>query len=88
MPYIKTKDRLRLQPSLQELRRLMKKNITVGELNYLITMLSNYYLESKKESYATYNDIVGALESAKLEMYRRRVVNYEKVKIRQNGDVY
>ena len=39
-------------------------------------------------TYQTMNDIIGALEGAKLEFYRRVVVPYENDKIEQNGDVY
>ncbi|KKN55498.1 hypothetical protein LCGC14_0581730 [marine sediment metagenome] len=61
---------------------------TAGELNYLITMTAVEYLESNGESYQSYNDILGALEGAKLELYRRRIAAYEELKIDQNGDVY
>ena len=59
-----------------------------GELNYLITLLIQDYLEYKNESYQTYNDIIGALEGAKLELYRRKIAPYEDKKIKENGDVY
>lgn len=60
-----------------------------GELNYLITLLClNYLSSSAPNSYSEYNDVIGALESAKLEFYRRRVVDYEQEKIKENGDVY
>ncbi len=59
-----------------------------GELNYLITDLLTGYLANKGESYQTYNDIMGALEGAKLEIYRRKIAPYENKKIKKNGDVY
>jgi hypothetical protein len=34
-----------------------------------------------------YNDAIGALEGAKLELYRRYVSAYEDDKIKENGDV-
>lgn len=61
---------------------------TSGELNYRITTLCAEYLGRKGESYQTYNDIVGALEGAKLELYRRKVAPYEEGKLITNGDVY
>lgn len=61
---------------------------TAGELNYCFTELVKKYLIDKGESYQTYNDIVGALEGAKLELYRRKVSFYEDSKIKSNGDVY
>ena len=77
MPYIKQQDREDLANPL-----------TAGELNYKITMLCKQYLEVKGEKYQHYNDIVGALEGAKLELYRRKVSTYEDEKIQENGDVY
>jgi hypothetical protein len=59
-----------------------------GELNYQISDLINEYCTSKKLSYQTINDVVGALEGAKLEFYRRIAVPYEDTKIATNGDVY
>ena len=49
---------------------------TCGELNYAITMKLIDYLDGMGRSYQTINDIVGALEGAKLEFYRRVVVPY------------
>jgi hypothetical protein len=59
-----------------------------GELNYIITRLLRLYVEHRGESYQTFNDIMGALEGAKAEFYRRVVAPYEDVKIQENGDVY
>lgn len=61
---------------------------SAGELNYTITMLCKKYLEAKGEKYQTYNDIIGALEGAKLELYRRKISTYEDKKINENGDTY
>jgi hypothetical protein len=60
---------------------------TPGELNYAFTRLAHNYLRANGESYSNFNDIIGALEGAKLELYRRRVVPYEDKKIEENGDV-
>lgn len=80
MPYIKTQARLDL---------LVGRNPeTPGELNYMFTYLANVYMASKGKSYQTINDIVGALEGAKLEFYRRIAIPYEDGKISENGDVY
>jgi Domain of unknown function (DUF6899) len=59
-----------------------------GELNYVLTRACITYLHDHGVTYATFNDIIGALECAKLEMYRRRVSPYENLKIEENGDVY
>lgn len=59
-----------------------------GELNYAITRLCNNYLFDKGLRYATLNEIVGVLECAKLEFYRRMAAGYEDKKKDENGDVY
>lgn len=59
-----------------------------GELNYVFTKVILGYLDKMGESYNTYNEIIGALECAKLELYRRMVVPYENIKWAENGDVY
>jgi hypothetical protein len=58
-----------------------------GELNYLITIFIKEYFESHS-NYQGINDIMGALEGAKAEFYRRVAVPYEDKKILENGDVY
>ena len=61
---------------------------TAGELNYVLTTQLVNYVFLHGESYQSYNDIMGALEGAKLEIYRRQIAQYEDVKARENGDVY
>ena len=60
---------------------------SAGELNYLVTMLTHRFLNQTPENYQTYNDAIGALEGAKLELYRRHVAEYEDLKRTENGDV-
>lgn len=80
MPYIDKKRR-------EELGRYgYPKN--AGELNYRITQVMLEYLKDKGESYQAYNDIMGVLEGAKLELYRRKIGIYEDQKKEINGDVY
>lgn len=80
MPYIKQKNRINMD----------KDYIPddAGELNYKITTIIRDYLKYHGESYNRYNDILGALEGAKLELYRRKIAPYEDKKIEENGDVY
>lgn len=59
-----------------------------GQLNYYLTELLNDYIKQQGKEYTTYNDIVGALECAKLEIYRRVVSVYEDEKLLENGEVY
>jgi hypothetical protein len=58
-----------------------------GELNYVITLLLRQYFKFHS-NYQGINDIIGALEGAKLEFYRRVAAPYEDEKIKLNGDVY
>jgi hypothetical protein len=59
-----------------------------GFLNYCITKLVWSFIHSQSEKYDAYNAAIGALECAKLELYRRKVAEYEDGKIESNGDVY
>ena len=60
-----------------------------GELNYMLTMVIQDYLGAPESlTYMKINDIMGALEGAKLEFYRRIAVPYENTKLSVNGDVY
>jgi len=80
MPYIKADRR----PELNQGE--CPKN--AGELNYILTKEIDRYRREHGDSYAVFNDIMGAIEGAKLEFYRRKVVPYENIKITENGDVY
>ena len=88
MPYIRKSDREFLQQITDAINFAEQVPDNPGELNYLITTLCLNYLHNNDISYRTYNDIIGALECAKLELYRRRVASYENLKISENGDVY
>src|SRR5579863_4811389 len=79
MPYIKNNIR-------DELHYRTAKN--AGELNFLITQLIKEYALKSELNYQAINDVLGALEGAKLEFYRRVASSYENKKIRENGDVY
>lgn len=59
-----------------------------GELNYMISLLINSILKRVGVSYYNINALIGALECAKLELYRRVAAPYEDTKREQNGDVY
>jgi hypothetical protein len=61
---------------------------TAGQLNYVITLAVKRYLAEQGYDYRAYNEVVGVLECAKLELYRRSVAPYEDEKIKENGDVY
>ena len=59
-----------------------------GQLNYMITQTIKRYWTNSAQNYQAVNDIVGAMEGAKQEFYRRVAVPYEENKIKENGDVY
>jgi hypothetical protein len=59
-----------------------------GELNYLVTRLCDAFLMRKGLCYKNINQAIGALECAKLELYRRLAGPYEDKKSRENGEVY
>jgi hypothetical protein len=82
MPYVKQSDRPRLEAG--------GAAANAGELNYAITRLIDAYLARKGVNYAHLNEVVGVLECAKLELYRRIVAGYEDKKIAdpENGEVY
>jgi len=86
MPYLPATDRKQFDRAVCEL--VMTKFDKAGQLNYLFTEILLLYVKSKGESYQTYNDCIGALEACKLELYRRRVADYEHGKVIANGDVY
>ena len=79
MPYIEPGDRESV---------LADGALTPGELNYVITKMCDEYIDRHGMSYTRINDVIGVLECAKLEIYRRLAAPYEDKKIRENGDVY
>lgn len=78
MPYIEQKRRDAIE--------LGGEPDSAGELNYVITRIVHDYANRHK-GYQGFNDVMGALEGVKLEMYRRRIAPYEDTKIKENGDV-
>lgn len=84
MPYIKKNDR----DVIYKQGLLDPEMITsAGELNYVFSIIMQKYIESKGERYQNYNDIMGAIEGAKLELYRRHIGPYENNAINKNGDI-
>jgi hypothetical protein len=81
MPYIDSDARRRIDQG--------GKPNTAGELNYAITKVVDQYLLDKGGiRYAHINEVVGALECAKLELYGRIAAPYEDEKVRTEGEVY
>ena len=87
MPYINKEARERLDFEFCAIAGALTAE-SAGELNYLFTKILTRYIDNKELSYQTINDIIGALEGAKLEFYRRKVIPYENLKCLLNGEVY
>lgn len=88
MPYIERYDRAGYNSYIQNITNILNrkpKQKMSGELNYIITKI---LLNTIPMRYDDYNTLIGVLESVKLELYRRRIANYEDIKIEANGDVY
>lgn len=93
MPYIKKEKRKEiLDPAIEYDHIRMHEITNAGELNYAISsLLWNYYNNISvqgAQSYQSINDVLGALEGAKMEFYRRVAIPYEDDKIKTNGDVF
>lgn len=58
-----------------------------GELNFLVSYLCDQYLKNDL-NYNKINEVIGVLECAKMELYRRIAAPYEDTKIMEHGDVY
>ena len=84
MPYIPLKDRKRFD---YDISNLNKEINTSGELNYVISCLANSLVDRLGGRYDNHNTVIGVLECAKLEMYRRRTGPYEDNAIARNGDI-
>ena len=87
MPYIKPDDR----PPLDEMSLAVMNHLSsLGDLNYLLTMILLNYARRKGDinSYKTHLEIVGTLECVKNEWYRRSTAPLEDQKMKLNGDAF
>lgn len=87
MPYIQTTTRLKYNEGVNALVEALGAHPLAGEINYVVTTLLDKIL-GPAPRYEDYNRVLGVLEAAKLELYRRRVTPYEDGKCREQGDVY
>jgi hypothetical protein len=91
MPYITQGRRndIEKKPTLCNLVASLGHSLAnAGELNYVLTTIVAAYITKQGTRYSAINDAVGALECAKLELYRRVAAPYEEIKRAENGDVY
>jgi len=81
MPYIDTDARTRIDSG--------EPPGDPGELNYAVSRLIDDYLVRRgRLRYSHLNEVIGVLECAKLELYRRLAAPYEDLKREESGDVY
>lgn len=59
-----------------------------GDLNFVISTFIANYIREKGCNYAVLNEMIGALECAKMELNRVIIGPYEDIKIQENGPVY
>ena len=91
MPYITPDKRNELDDPLASLAAKVIVEDSRGQagvLNYCISALLNEVLKTKGINYRNINELIGVLECAKLELYRRVASPYEDEKIQSNGDVF
>ena len=91
MPYITRSDREAVRQIVEEAKNLRIVGHLLkgaGEINYVLTEIVAGYLDKVGMRYANLNEVIGALECCKLELYRRLAAPYEDQKIKENTDVY
>ena len=93
MPYIPGKDRRAYDELIDQIAQALATQSPAqrkGHANYVITQLLRKAWgvhTPAGESYSNYADIIGTLECAKQELYRRWIADYEDKAIEKNGDL-
>ncbi len=93
MPYIPQEDRTAydaLIGPLAETLRTQQTDRRKGHANYVITQILRKAWGvdcAENESYSNYADLIGTLECAKQELYRRWLADYEDKAIVKHGDL-
>ncbi len=85
MPYITQTDRAEFE-HIEEMIQDFPPTCA-GDIQYMIAILIREYMRNNDYRYQTMNDVMGALNGANLEFYRRYVGPYEDECIEKNGDV-
>lgn len=94
MPYIRREDRERYDKEIDRITFLLldklpgdnSRYFSVGELNYIVSSIV-WALFEANPSYTRGNELVGVLECIKQEFIRRKLNDYEDLKIKENGDI-
>ena len=92
MPYLKEKFRNEISnhgelTALKFYVSSLKDEDFPAALNFVIHSLVKAWLGNKKLTYLKLNTVLGAIEAAKLEIYRVIAATYENEKRSENGDV-
>lgn len=88
MPYIPEPQRFEADKIMRDEGLLQYVPSNAGELNWMVTTLIDNYLKHTGTRYAHLNEMIGALECCKLELYRRIASPYEDDVKEINGDAY
>jgi hypothetical protein len=87
MPYIPQNQRTDIHWDLMD-EGIAWTPENAGELNFLVSTFIANYIKTKGLKYAVVNEMIGALECAKMELNRVIIGPYEDIKIAENGPVY
>lgn len=87
MPYIPQQQRNDIHDDLME-EGIVWTPENAGELNFLVSTFIANYIRKRGCKYAVVNEMIGALECAKMELNRVIIGPYEDIKIQENGPVY
>jgi len=86
MPYIAQEDRQEFMDFVEAVVEIQPK--TAGEIQFMIAVIIAEFMKNSDYRYQNMNDVMGALNGANLEFYRRYVAPYEDECIAKNGDVF
>ena len=87
MPYIPQDRRGEIHKELTEQGHYWTPK-NAGDLNYLVSVFMDNFIAENGCRYTYLNEMVGALECCKLELYRRLAAPYEDEVLEANGDAY
>ncbi len=90
MPYLTKEVRTKLDEAIDSLiEQFQEDGVSIpGGINYAICRMADGVVAATGESYSIYNTLLGSLECAKQEIYRRMIAPYEDFKCQQNGEVF
>lgn len=92
MPYIPQSQRAVINHNIIELTNNIRQLVEderaarAGLVNYAISKLL-WELLGPFPRYLDFNELMGTLECAKQELYRRLIIPYENTKITEHGDI-